>query len=221
MEEIEAEYASLKANGVHPATKQMRALRAEKAALEAADDDEAAGKQTPKAEVTAEVGPGGICVSEPAPDDGIALSEGVSDVKWHVAAPSDGEWEFIQKCIAELPIPLGGLTSGMFKKMYDRVVLQTKLWRRMRTLHAEVGVGGDFPAFADFELSPNDGRPLPPKSENGVLEAPQGTVSVDLPAPNVTEGQMPVRPKTQREELLAQMGGRAKFDPRPVPAGAP
>lgn len=214
---LKAEYERLRATGLHHNAKPVWEIRESlkamgewqdakttKAKQKGNKSHEAPWKPAEAPEVEVRVDPAAASVvPEPAPDAGGQVAPTARDA---------AEWDFIQKCIAELPIPLKGMTGNLFKQMYDRVVMQTKMYRTLRGIHTEVGHQGEFPVFSSLGLASTDGREKP--------VSPNGTVQHSEPAPSgVTEGQMPMRSKPSREELIQQLGGPAKFDPRPVPAG--
>jgi hypothetical protein len=187
----------LKAQGMHPRSGPLRTLRAELKAAKALPS--ASG-----ADVEVSVTPAAPAVVE-------TVDSGLYDTE---------EWRFIERCVAEIPIGLQGMTSNFFKKMYGRVTLQVGLWRRMRDEYAKVGPNGEFLAFGDLGIDPTYGKPVQPKQEANGKDEPEPEPEPEG-APAVTDAQMPIRGVPGREALLNQLGGKAKFDPRMAPSEAP
>lgn len=209
--EVEAEYATLKGQGVHHMTKQMKALRAELKALggppstgRSGRKREAPGIPTPQAEVTVEVAPAPAAAIPAAPAD-FRYTFPPALPAWGPPASTvydTDEWKFIEKAIAEISVEARtGSHTGQFKDIYHQLGMKVKMWRRVRQIVQDVGEGGDWPAFGELKVKASDGMPLP-------LEAPAPAPVPDNGAiPDNTEGGMPINPNPTPEEVMAMMGG--------------
>lgn len=179
-EEIRAELATLKGQGVDGRTKAVRDLRAELKVLEdrPTEQDADTEDQAPQAEVHVEVGPGAGSVSEPASGAWADLSQGPYDSE---------EWAFIEKCLSKIKIE--GQRTGRFKFLYHDLEMQVRIWRRIRQLVAEVGVGGTWPKFETLDMDANTGEASAEmqariNKSNGAVEAPEPAPQAPKPGPD-------------------------------------
>lgn len=203
-QDIQADIDAAKSRGVHQASREMKALRKELAAVNA---------------TTTESNASGASSPQPAVSESAAGTANADPLK------SD-EWRFIEKVIAEMQIEFSkGSTTGAMKKIYNELDARIKMWRLSREIVAQIGPGNEWPQWAALGRNDSTGRredrPAPP---------PRPVVAPD-PVPPTTEGGMPIRSaKPPDSEILAQFGGAAEMvaasiasraRPAPVPAGAP
>ncbi len=221
-EEIRAEDESLKAQGVHHATKVRRTLRLELKALEA-EQHAKEGVQAPGtvAEVRVDTPPAASVPEHPS-------------VAGHFFAPfpademgtlgdsdpfATDEWRFLEKCAMELEIDLTrGVSTDLAKKIYNQVVAKFMAWDTLREVLVEyqdrIFKERTFPQWPELNRDPNTGRKLPPKKEEPeVVQIPDG-VSEEVSRP-VRAGQ------PSPEAVMAMMGGgpvavSSGADPIPV-----
>lgn len=194
VEEIDAEIARLKSEGVHQSAKPIRLLRDEKAALL----NPTPKVQAPEAVFTSQVG---VCQS---------VSSGGGTAIWVPSPHNSDEWRFIEKACAEIQIETEGTMSNAVKKIYNVLEAKVKMWRLARGIVEKVGVGGKWPQFSALNINPSTGEPLPP---------PIPVLKPSMPGPvaDVTPSGMPVLAgRPGRDEIIATVTGGA--DPRAMVA---
>lgn len=208
VEEIKADYATRKGQGVHVMSKEMRALRAEIKALEA-PEDETTGVQTPQAEVQVNLDPApAAAVPEHPPVPRSAFADGA------VRSVYDSdEWRFIEKAIAEIEIEArSGSQTGQFKAIYHQLDAKVKMWRRIRRLALEVGEGGEWPQFGTLGMDPRTGLPIEAKPEPAPAPV-EPPAPENAPGPPATEGGMPVHTRPFKDQIKDfVMGGGGPAD---------
>ncbi len=197
--EIESEMATLKASGVHAASREMRDLRAEIAALSAPADD--VGSSTPP-----DTSPGASPIAHTGdPTSTVSLAQTFAG-----PSPLDSdEWRFVQQVMAEIELPEG---SSRLKKLYYAVSDRVKMWRRLRDLTMKMGPGAEWPDFPTFGISEDTGKPVAPK----VAPTPPPAQTVRLPAP--TSPVAPNEADAYKEAIRRSMMGPGMLSgPPPVP----
>ncbi len=207
--EIEAEIAALKASGVHPASKSLKDLRQELKALSAPP----------------------VPVSSPPPSSpGSETTTVTSDTSSAVTVPFVAEvqpmrntpvsrWmseeSFIDTALVQAVTNMelsGGNTTGIVKKIYERLDAMLKTRRIIMEVLAMVGPGEPLPQWSVLRRDANTGQQrleathTPPEGQ----QAPR----VEPAIPHVTDGGMPVRAaRPSAAEVLAHMGGALPANP--------
>jgi len=85
------------------------------------------------------------------------------------------EQDFIDRCCAEVDLPPGQLGAGVAKKFYQRVATKIRIWRMMRELMGEIGLGAPLPSW------PMLGRDDDTGERKEKEEEPEREVTVDGP----------------------------------------
>lgn len=150
--DVDAEMAALTAAKVHHSSKQMRALREERAAL----------------------------LAPPPTEDHTPLSDFREAVEASSDPMKSDEWRFIEKCLAEIEIANDGNQARLAKTIFQRVTTQVRMWRILRMIFSEVGPGGSLPTWASLGLRDGDGEPEAAKPIAPAPRAPQ--VVIPAPA---------------------------------------
>ncbi len=106
-----------------------------------------------------------------------------------VATPSSlfdsQEWNFVERLIARAPIETG---SGRCKKIYNDVDARVKVWRILRGIYEQIGVGNVWPQWVALKRDENTGELKSEKTTPVLLQTPP-----PAPQSGVTEGGMPIR----------------------------
>jgi hypothetical protein len=131
-------------------------------------------------------------------DGATATASGVAlSVLAPAPAPSDwrdsDEWRFIEKAIAETEVDFkSGAVTGMFKKLYQLLQFKVVLWRAMREVVPQVGVGGPWPQFVALGRSEDTGAR---KVERAPVTPPEAEAEAPAPPMHAVES----RPGRSRE----------------------
>ncbi len=197
--EIKADMEALKAQGVHPAKASMRALRDELKALHAP---------------VAAVPP--AADAEPLTTTSVATSAGVVPCIAEMGPVSrwQSEESFIDAALAAAATNMelhGGSTTGVVKKIYERLDAMVKTRRLIMEVVNEVGAGEPWPQFSVLNRDPNTGR-----QKLSATYAPvegQQLPKQESAIPTVTEGGMPIQSRPSPAAVLANMGGGAAVNP--------
>jgi hypothetical protein len=174
-------------------------IEAEIAALKAA------GKHHSSAEIRdlrAELKSLGAVTTESAPDATVPPVEVVPEKPAFAS-----EAQFIDTALAGIAaqIEFSGSTSGLVKSIYNKLEAVIRVRRISLGIVARIGEGAEWPQFAALNLDPTWGRPV-------ALKALPPEPVAAAPAPNVTDGGMPMRSKgPSKEAILARVTGG---DPR-------
>jgi hypothetical protein len=163
--EIDAEMVALSAKGVDGRAKQMRDLREERAAVIAAE-------------------------SPPPPTPDHSDFAGIGDsIEAAVAGDplKSDEMRFIETCISKVELARDGNQTKLAKNLYQQLAAQVRIWRTMRLIVCEVGVGGEWPSWQSLGLRDGDGlpeavkpvAPAPPRREDAVVIPPSGGVTME------------------------------------------
>lgn len=176
--EIESEMESAKRAGEKPMGAKMRALRAELIVAQ--------NPPPPEPDAPAETVTLGADVSVEVPPEGVVYA--------------GSEWAFVEKALAESPVPEG---IHQLKKYYQGLQAKVRIWRLARSIVAKHGEGAAWPSWGTLGLNPDTGEP----------EAPRATPPSAPPAvAPVTEAGMPVR--SMRPSAAAILASVTGGDPR-------
>lgn len=192
--EIDADLAALKASGSHPASREMKALRTEKAALSAPPVTE-----TLPPDVSVECA---MAASDPYQSD---------------------EWAFIKQAIASTEIEFkSGQMTGVAKKMFNILGMKLLLWRTARDIVAEVGIGGEWPSWSTLGRDESTGRKEAPKPVTPPVSSPSATVGItEGGMPIHASGPAPSELDAYKQSILASIGGQIGTRAEPARAAVP
>lgn len=225
--EIQTEIDALKAQGVHPASKQLRALRDEIKALSAPPP---APASAPPSDA-----PRGTTTSDAA--SAIAVPPVMAEAgEWVFPKPPPksrwcSEEEFIDRTLTEIAAGLdfrGGSMGNVVEKLYERLDAVVKTRRIIVEVLDQIGPGERWPQFIALERNGSTGE-----RKARISHTPfPGTQTPKAPAPEVppvTDGGMPIRQShpTRDEILQAVTGGDPRagilreVEARPEPVRAP
>lgn len=162
--EIDALMLELSGKGVHHASKEMRDLREERKALLAPPTEEH--------------------------DDMAGFAESVESAKDGDPLKSD-EMRFTERCIERFELARDGNQTNLAKNLYGEISAKVRLWRTVRVIVADVGVGGEWPSWNTLGLRNGDGLPeqirpvaqIVPRQPAVVIEPTGGAVRGIDPKP--------------------------------------
>lgn len=172
--EIEAEYDGLKAlGGRWWTTSRAKELRAERDALttpatpaagSATLSPSVVGGEAPPCETTTES-------SNPLPP---------------VASDTD-EWEFIERCIAEMNVPMEAQRASMPKHIYNEIKAKVRVRRIVKSVVAQVGTGAPWPQWSTLGRDDSTGeieekKPTRPTLVRGPTPPPAAAAPVPAAA---------------------------------------